>query len=278
MAARRPADRIRLAVYATPELANEYSVLADAYARLWSPVIRPMALPMLDMLPLARARLVLDVGAGTGEHFADLSQRAPEARIVGLDRSAGMLRVAQARGARFLAVMDAQRLAFHDASFDLAVCIFVLFHLPDPVAALRELRRVLRPGAHVGAVTWGEDPGTPGAAIWREALDAAGAAPDPRDPSIMQHSRMNTEPKLASLLEQAGFARIRTQRRCAEHRFTPDSLLTVQLHCGLASRRLPSLAAEEQARCRIQVQRQLRELLPEELVYRPEVIFAAGLT
>jgi SAM-dependent methyltransferase len=265
-------------VYATPELAAEYSALADAYARLWSPVIRPMALPVLDMLPLAQARHILDVGAGTGELFPDLSRRAPEARIVGLDRSAGMLRIARARGGRFLAVMDAQNLAFRDASFDLAVCIFVLFHLPDPLQALRELRRVLRPGACLGAVTWGEDPGTPGAAIWRETLDAAGADPDPRDPRIMQHSRMDTKAKLAALLAQAGFTRVRTRRARTVHRFTVDSLLTVQVHCGLASRRLPSLPAEEQARCLIHVQRRLRELPPEELVYRPEVIFAAGLT
>ena len=265
-------------MYATPELAAEYSAIADAYARLWSPVIRPMALPLLDMLPLASARCILDVGAGTGELFQDLSRRAPEARIVGLDRSAGMLRLAHARGAWLVAVMDAQRLAFRDASFDLAVCIFVLFHLPDPLEALRELRRVLRPGAHIGAVTWGEDWGTPGAAIWREALDAAGAAPDPRDPSIMQHSLMDTEAKLGALLEQAGFSGVHTRRSTAEHRFTVNSLLTVHVHCGLASRRMPSLTHEAQASCRAQVEKQLRKLSGEELVYRPEVIFATGGT
>jgi SAM-dependent methyltransferase len=235
-----------------------------------------MALPVLELLPLAQARDILDVGAGTGELFEDLRARAPLAQITGIDRSAGMLRVAQARAAGPVAVMDAQRLAFRDAAFDLAVCIFVLFHLPNPVQALRELRRVLRPGAQVGAVTWGDDPGTPGAAIWREALDAAGAAPDPRDPSIMQHSRMDTETKLGALLSEAGFMQVRTQLRCAEHRFSADSLLTVQLHCGLASRRLPSLPAEAQARCRTRVEERFRRLSAEELVYRPEVVFAVA--
>lgn len=263
-------------MYATPQLAAEYSAFADAYSRLWSPVIRPMGLPMLEMLPLAQARAILDVGAGTGELFDDLSRRAPHARIMGVDRSEGMLRVARARGVAHLAVMDAQRLAFADAAFDVAVCIFVLFHLPNPLEGLRELRRVLRPGAQIGAVTWGDDPGPPGAAIWREALNAAGAAQDPRDPSIMQHKRMNTGAKVDALLREAGFTGVRTQHRRAEHRFTAESLLTVQLRCGLASRRLPSLATEAQARCRAQVEERLRRLSPEELVYRPEVIFAVA--
>ena len=235
-----------------------------------------MALPMLEMLPLAQARHILDVGAGTGELFEDLRRRAPHAHIMGVDRSEGMLRVAQARGVARLAVMDAQRLALADAAFHVAVCIFVLFHLPNPLEALRELRRVLRAGGEIGAVTWGDDPGAPGAAIWRAALDAAGAAPDPRDPSIMQHRRMDTEAKLDALLREAGFTGLRTQHRRAEHRFTVESLLTVQLRCGVASRRLPSLATGEQARCRAQVEERLRRLSPEELVYRPEVIFAVA--
>jgi len=263
-------------VYTTPQLAAEYSAIADPYSRLWSPVIRPMALPILEMLPLGQAREILDVGAGTGELFEDLTRRAPQAHIMGVDRSAGMLRVAQARGGALLAVMDAQRLAFADAAFDVAVCIFVLFHLPDPVKALRELRRVLRPGAEIGTVTWGNDPGPPGAAIWREALNAAGAGPDPRDPSIMQHARMNSEAKVDALLAEAGFTGIRAQGRRVEHRFTVESLLTVQLRCGLASRRLPSLETKAQAQCRAQVEEGLCRLSPEALVYRPEVIFATA--
>jgi SAM-dependent methyltransferase len=263
-------------VYVTPQLAAEYSSLADAYSRLWGPVIRPMALPIFDLLPLAQARDILDVGTGTGELFQDLTRRAPHARIAGVDRSEGMLRLARARGIPRLAVMDAQRLAFRDAAFDLAVCIFVLFHLPAPLEGLRELRRVLRAGAEIAAVTWGADPGPPGGAFWREALDAAGAGPDPRDASIMQHSLMNSEAKLAGLLREAGFTGVRTQRRPVEHRFTVESLLTLHVRCGLASRRLKSLPAESQARCRSQVEERLRGLSAEELAYRPEVIFAVA--
>jgi len=125
-------------------------------------------------------------------------------------------------------------------------------------------------------VTWGEDPGPPGAAIWREELDGAGAAPDPRDPSVMQHDLMDSGGKVEKLLHEAGFTVVESFARQAEHRFTADGLLNVQVSCGLASRRLPSLSGEAQARVRAGVERRIRRLSNAELVYRPEAIFAVA--
>jgi len=263
-------------MYLTPELAAEYSARATDYARLWSPVIRPMALPIFGMLPLAQARDVLDVGAGAGDLYEDLRASAHRASLTSTDRSEGMRRVAKSRGIPRLAVMDAQRLALADSSFDVAVCIFVLFHLPDPVQGLREVRRVLHSEGQIGTVTWGEDPGPPGGPIWREALDAAGAAPDPRDPSIMQHSRMDTGAKVEALLREAGFTAMRTEERCVEHQFTAEALLSVQIRCGLPSRRLKSLAPGDQARCCAKAEERIRKLSADQLLYRPKVIFGVA--
>jgi SAM-dependent methyltransferase len=52
--------------------------------------------------------------------------------------------------------MDAEQLALPDAGFDVALCALGLMHLPDPDAALREMRRVLRPRGRAVLVVWGE--------------------------------------------------------------------------------------------------------------------------
>src|ERR1043165_9536750 len=84
-----------------------YPAHAWEYARLWSPVIRPMGKRLLDAMPLAGAVRILDVGTGIGAHLPDIRAIAPDAALAGVDRSEGMLRIAQETGRIPLSVMDA---------------------------------------------------------------------------------------------------------------------------------------------------------------------------
>ena len=185
-----------------------------------------------------------------------------------------MLRIARRSSNHPLAAMDAQQLALRSEIFDVAVLAFMLFHLPDPLAGLREVHRVLRAAGVAGIVTWGEDPGVPGLEIWREDLDARGAAPDPRDPSVMQQARMDTPEKLAGLLRETGFTSERVWVERFEHRWAVGDLLALQVGCGMPARRLASLPALVQTQCRARVRRRLGRLTSDELVYRPEVVLA----
>src|SRR3954466_9073741 len=95
--------------------------------------------------------LVLDVGCGPGTITVDLATRVAPGRVVGLDLSDEPL--AEARGlaeragvAVSFEVCDVYALAEPDDSFDVVHAHQVLQHLTDPVAALREMARVCRPG------------------------------------------------------------------------------------------------------------------------------------
>lgn len=100
----------------------------------------------------ARARgAVLEAGVGTGRN---IDVYPPGTTLTGIDLSARMLARA-ARRARALGRAiglqraDVQRLPFPDATFDTATATCVFCSVPDPVAGLRELRRVVKPGGHV---------------------------------------------------------------------------------------------------------------------------------
>lgn len=96
---------------------------------------------------------VLEVGVGTG---LALPRYRREKRITGIDLSAAMLERAERRvreerlsHVRALLEMDAEAMTFADASFDIAVAMFVASVVPHPRRLLAEMRRVVRPGGHL---------------------------------------------------------------------------------------------------------------------------------
>ncbi|HEX6447617.1 MAG TPA: class I SAM-dependent methyltransferase [Streptosporangiales bacterium] len=106
---------------------------------------------------LAPGMSVLDVGCGAGTITADLAASVAPGRLTAVDISEDVLAKARAQVAgRGLdnvefAVADVHALRFPDDSFDAVHAHQVLQHVADPVQALREMRRVCRPGGVVGA-------------------------------------------------------------------------------------------------------------------------------
>jgi len=100
---------------------------------------------------------VLDVGCGPGTITVDIAGRVAPGPVVGLDASASVIELARSSAAAHdlpnlsFAVGDAYALDAGDASFDVVHAHQVLQHLADPVAALAEWRRVVRPGGVVAA-------------------------------------------------------------------------------------------------------------------------------
>jgi SAM-dependent methyltransferase len=105
---------------------------------------------------------VLDLASGTGEPAITLASRVgAHGQVIALDLSAGLLAIAaeraRARGLNNFTTRqaDAHRLPFPDHRFDLATSRFGVMFFRDPVLALEQLRRVLRPGARACVLAWG---------------------------------------------------------------------------------------------------------------------------
>jgi phosphatidylethanolamine/phosphatidyl-N-methylethanolamine N-methyltransferase len=141
----------------------ERDQVAEAYGR-WAPVYDLVFGPVFRQgrraAVVAAERIggrILEVGVGTGLSLSDYSKRN---RIVGIDISQPMLDKArtrvetmQLRHVESLAVMDAEQLAYPDASFDVVVAQYVVTAIPNPERALDEFVRVVRPGGEIVVTT-----------------------------------------------------------------------------------------------------------------------------
>lgn len=258
----------------TTALAQRYSQRAEAYDHFWSPVIRPVAESLLGHLPLSNAMEVVDVGTGTGALLPSIQQAAPLARILGIDRSEGMLRLARARHAGPLVQMDVQKLGLRAGVFDAALVAFVLFHLPRPEWCVHEIHRVLKPGGVIGTVTWGVDDVPAANAVWDEELQAAGATVLEL-PATDNRSCCDSLEKMTTLLEHAGFVSIKVWRESLEHHWHPDDYF--EYHIRSTSRlRLQSLSVEDRETCLDRVRQRLASRDDEQYVYRGEVVMATA--
>jgi SAM-dependent methyltransferase len=107
---------------------------------------------------------VLEVAAGTG---VNLGHYPAGIDIVFVDLSPSMLARARSRGAPKVVVMDAGQLAIRDGSFDTVVSTLGTCTFPDPVEALREMRRVCRPGGRILLLEHGRS-SRPRVAAWQD--------------------------------------------------------------------------------------------------------------
>ncbi|MCU1367070.1 MAG: methylase [Ilumatobacteraceae bacterium] len=148
---------------------------------------------------LVPGRVVLDVGCGPGTITVDIAQRVAPGEVIGVDASEDVLREARAHAndvgvnnVRF-AAGDAYALDFADDTFDVVHAHQTLQHVSDPVAMLREMYRVTKPGGVVAArdadyagMIW--YPPLPGLTQWMDAYQAV-ARTNGGEPDAGRHLR-----------------------------------------------------------------------------------------
>lgn len=131
---------------------------AEAYERFmgrWSRLLVPQFVDFTDVPDGGR---VLDVGSGTGSLAFGIAERKTRCRVLGIDPAKEYIAYADSRNpfpkrASF-EVGDAQQMRFANASFDASLSLLVFNFIPDAAKALREVRRVTKPGGRISAAVW----------------------------------------------------------------------------------------------------------------------------
>ncbi|WP_030857051.1 class I SAM-dependent methyltransferase [Streptomyces sp. NRRL F-2747] len=129
---------------------------ADRFDR----AVRGYRADFLAAAGVSDADRVLDIGCGTGETTRDLARQATGGRVLGVDLSSAMLRVARQRAAAGglhnadFVQADAQVHPFPAAAFDVAVSRSGTMFFADPVAAFRNIGGALRPGGRLVQLVW----------------------------------------------------------------------------------------------------------------------------
>ncbi|HEY6232359.1 MAG TPA: class I SAM-dependent methyltransferase [Pyrinomonadaceae bacterium] len=111
---------------------------------------RPIGEQAIELMRLSSDAHVLDIGCGSGWAVRLMAEKARNGRVVGIDISDEMIRLARETSASFsnveFQVASAEKLPFVDNNFTDAFSMESLYYYGDMAAALREIRRVLKPG------------------------------------------------------------------------------------------------------------------------------------
>lgn len=195
---------------------------------LWSAMA---GLLLLEYVELKRGARVLDVGCGTGFPLIELAERlGPASRVCGIDPwSAALARAsfkARVRRVENVAVVggDAAALPFPDACFDLVVSNLGVNNFEKPEAALREIRRVARPGSKLALTTNLKGHMKEFYDVFEETLAEVGDGKALGALKAHVNHRATVE-KLTALLESCGFRLARVREARAAMRFADGSAL-----------------------------------------------------
>jgi SAM-dependent methyltransferase len=180
-----------------------FDVSAAAYLSFMGRYSEPLAGRFADLAGAVPGQLALDVGCGPGALAAELAARLGPAAVCAVEPSASFAAAAadRLRGVH-VSRAAAERLPFGHGVFDVVLAQLVVHFMADPVAGLREMGRVTRPGGLTAACVWDHAGGRgPLALFWRAARDLDAAV---RDESGLAGVR---EGHLAELFAQAGLCR-----------------------------------------------------------------------
>ena len=188
---------------------------------------------LLDLLHPSPDCKLLDVGCGSGAvTFQAAKWLGDQGWAIGSDVSKAMLYLAQLKATQEVSFipfcqMDAEQLAFNNASFDCVVCAFSLFQFPDMDRALMEMWRVLKLGGRLALSNWGPGYFTPIASLQRDLFRKFGIKSLLNNPLVFEPNTIQT------LLNRSGFTAVNLIEETDEVWFkTPEEVWAFNLDMG----------------------------------------------
>lgn len=203
---------------------------ASLYENFWQHQLKPAQDRLLDMAGLQPGERVVDVACGTGLVTFPAADRVGNAGFVlGTDISEGMVKlgVEAAKEKNYGHVqfqrMDAEELQLAEEEFDVALCALGLMYVPDPVKALKEMRRIIKTGGRAVAAVWGQRDHCGWAEIF-EIVDKRVASE-----VCPMFFNLGNRDVLKISFEAAGFSEVRFEKLNTELLYTSD-----EQACGAA--------------------------------------------
>jgi SAM-dependent methyltransferase len=192
---------------------------ADGYEGVMGRWSRRLAVPFLEFSGVPSGGRVLDAGCGTGSLTLELAARPGLAAIEALDFEESYVAALRKRSVdpRIRAQQgDVCALPFGDGEFDGVYSLLVLHFVSDPHQAVREMRRVLRPGATAAATVWDNYGGMPSWRLFWDTIRALEPEAAARGSGPLRRP-MTGEGELRAAFERAGFADV------------ADTMLTIRM-------------------------------------------------
>jgi len=202
---------------ATERIKEEWDSQAASWFRQREAMMaasRPIHEWMVEHAELRPGMRVLEIAAGPGDTGFLAAKRLDNGRLLSTDLSPSMVETARNRGAELgitnadYRVLDAQAMDLADESFDAVLCRWGFMLMPDPLASLRECRRVLVPGGRLVFAVFTGPEENPFASLPARILMEWGFLPKPSDgwhPGILA---LSDRSRLLMLIDRADFASV----------------------------------------------------------------------